>query len=379
MRLTRLLQSTASLKSSTRSSIVSTSTLKLDPGSTVFSAIQPTGVFHLGNYLGAVRSWADISDVAPTDAKLFFAVADLHALTIPKDPVKLREWRQQALASIIASGIDPERCIVYHQSSVAEHSQLYWILSTITGMGYLNRMVQWKSKADVSELASISDMNEESLRNLQLGLFAYPALQAADILIHKANYVPVGEDQSQHLELTRYITSTFNHRFGDKKNPIFPTPSTLFAPFKKIASLRDTTKKMSKSDPDQNSCVYITDEPKVIQKKIRRAVTDSIQGPITFDPIERPGVSNLLVVASGLLRTEPQTLLETQLSHIKDHKQFKDAVSDILVESLATVRDNYKRLLDDPSYIEQVSRNGTLRARESASKTLDQVNRAVGL
>jgi tryptophanyl-tRNA synthetase len=349
--------------------------VKIPKKSTVFSAIQPTGVFHLGNYLGAVRAWVDIADNAPQDCRLIFAVADLHAITVPKDPRSLRTWRNQALASIIATGIDPERCIVYHQSTVPEHAQLYWVLSTITGMGYLNRMVQWKSKAHLSELSSITSMNEEGLTSLQLGLFAYPVLQAADILIHKASFVPVGEDQSQHLELTRYISSTFNHRFGK----IFPVPSTLFAPYKKIASLRDPAKKMSKSDPNQAGSLYITDSPDTIRGKIRRAVTDSIQGPITYDPTNRPGVANLVLIAAGLLKTEPQHLLDTSLSHVKDHKQLKDTVAAIIVESLTPVRQRYARLADDQEYLDTLSKRGTHRAREITSKTLDEVHSVVGL
>lgn len=355
--------------------------LKVPPQSTVFSAIQPTGVFHLGNYLGAVRSWVDIASQAPASAKLIFATADLHALTMPKDPVKLRQWRNQALASIVATGIDPERCIIYHQSQVPEHAQLYWIISTITGMGYLNRMVQWKSKSNVVESKGLQNMDEAEFSKLQLGLFAYPCLQIADILLHRANFVPVGEDQSQHLELTRYVTSTFNHKFCPPEEPLFPIPSTLFAPYKKIASLRDSSKKMSKSDPDQRASVYITDDPDTIRSKIMKAVTDSVQGPITYDPVERPGVANLLLIAAGLLKLEPQALLSSHLStaHLANHKEFKQAIADIVITSLAPVRDHYAQLSSDTSYIESLAARGAERARESASVTLAQVNKLVGL
>ncbi|CAN6658017.1 tryptophan--tRNA ligase, mitochondrial [Trichomonascus vanleenenianus] len=348
------------------------SSFNVPANSTVFSAIQPTGVFHLGNYLGAVRPWVDIAQNAPDSTKLYYATADLHAITMPKEPKQLRQWRHQAIASILASGIDAERCTVYHQSAVPEHTQLNWILSTITGMGSLNRMVQWKSKVNIDESSSLERLDQSVLSKLQLGLFAYPVLQAADILIHKANFVPVGEDQSQHLELSRQITTSFNSRFGE----IFPVPRTLLAPYKKIASLRDPSKKMSKSDPDNNSCVYITDEPEVIRKKIRKSVTDSIQGEITYDP-SRKGVSNLLMIAAGLLKIEPTEVL-THIGGASDHKQLKDKISDVVIEQLRPVRVEYTRLMMEQGYLEEITKTGTLRARESAAETIKQVYEATG-
>lgn len=344
----------------------------------MFSAIQPTGVFHLGNYLGAVRSWVDIANEAPTESKLFYAVADLHALTVPKRAQDLKRWREQAIASIIATGIDPiDRCIVYHQSSVPEHSELCWILSNVTSMGYLNRMVQWKSKADLSESSTLSQMTEGELGKLRLGLFAYPVLQAADILLHNAQYVPVGEDQSQHLELTRQVVTSFNSQFNEQ---VFVEPKTLLAPYKKIASLRDPSKKMSKSDPDQNGCIYVTDEPEVIKKKVRKAVTDSIQGPITFDLENRPGISNMILAASGLLeQANPEDLLLNHQDIVKDHKQFKDFISDIFIEKLTPVRQEYNRLMSNREYLEQISQSGTESARESAQQTIDKVKKVTGL
>jgi tryptophanyl-tRNA synthetase len=341
-------------------------------GKTVFSAIQPTGVCHVGNYLGALSAWTAMARTAPATSQLIFATADLHAITIPKDPKSLKEWRRLALASIIAAGVDPNRCLVYHQSSVPEHTQLYWILSTLTGMGYLNRMTQWKSKTGVSEQVSLSDMSPEVLSQLNLGLFAYPSLQCADILVHKAHYVPVGEDQTQHLELTRYVTKTFNRHYGN----IFPTPSTILTPFRKVLSLRDPAKKMSKSDPA--GCVYITDSPDEIKRKIRKAVTDSMQGPITYDPDARPGVSNLLSIASGLLDVSPATLLADKFSYIKDHKDLKDAVADVLINVLAPIRTEFQKLVSEPHYLDDIARKGAESARASASATIDEVYEAVG-
>lgn len=356
----------------------------IKPNSTIFSMIQPTGVFHVGNYLGAVRSWVDLQESSPADTKLIFGVADLHALTVPKDdPKELRFCRRQAVASMIATGIDPERCIVFQQSHVVEHTQLYWLLSTVVGMGYMNRMSQWKSKANLDESASLFEPNMESaqaLSKLHLGLFAYPALQAADILLYKSNYVPVGEDQSQHLELTRHITAAFNRHYPntDTGKTIFPEPRTIFAPFKKVASLRDPSKKMSKSDADASSCIYIPDSPERISKCIRRAVTDSIQGPITFDPINRPGIANLLVMASGFLRKESGAAVLEDLRPA-DHKQLKDMVAEIIVEGLKPVRERYLELMTDLDYIDEVSAKGAEKARAIAAKTMAEVNRAIGL
>lgn len=364
--------------SSSKQTVLNIESTQIKPNSTIFSMIQPTGVFHVGNYLGAVRSWVDLQTASPADAKLLFGVADLHALTVPKgDPESLKFCRKQAIASIIATGVDPERCIVFQQSQIPEHTQLFWYLSTITGMGYMNRMLQWKSKANLEDNASVFD---EAAASLRLGLFAYPALQAADILLYKSNYVPVGEDQSQHLELTRHVTNTFNKQYPnrDTKKPIFPEPKTIFAPFKKVASLRDPSKKMSKSDPDKKSCIYIPDGPDRIRKCIRSAVTDSIQGPVTYDPDTRPGIANLLTMASGFLRVDSPEAVLKQISPA-DHKDLKDSVAEIVIEGLAPVREEYTRLIADMSYIDEVSRRGAERAREIAVTTIAEVERAIGL
>lgn len=385
-------------------------------GSTVFSMIQPTGVFHVGNYLGAVRSWVNLqnSSSLPTQpsteprsspTRFLFGVADLHALTLPKDPATLRFTRAQAVASMLATGLDPNKSIIFQQSRIPEHAQLYWLLSTVTGMGYLNRMTQWKSKAGLSESASLVGTNsagegnrevEEAFTKLKLGLFAYPCLQAADILLYKADYVPVGEDQSQHLELCRHIASAFNKQYPSLSIPsndnglgksrgkkeVFPPPRTILAPYKKIASLRDPSKKMSKSDPDTFSCIYIPDSPKRIQKCIRRSVTDSLQGPITYDRENRAGVANLLEMAAGVLSTtETEVSPKQVLSQIspKDHKELKDGVAEILVEGLRPVREEYERLMADLEYVEKVAKEGSEKARMIAIETMKEVNEAVGL
>lgn len=368
------------LKNASSSTIVQIGKNKLNLGQndTVFSMIQPTGVFHLGNYLGAVKSWVEIADQAPAETQIIYGIADLHATTIPKVPADLRKWRHQALASIIASGVNPDRCSIYYQSALPQHAQLHWFLSTITGMGYLSRMVQWKSKMNIEESQSIDKMNPDLLSKLQLGLFAYPTLQAADILLHKATLVPVGDDQSQHLELTRYIAGSFNHRFAPE-DPLFPIPATLLAPFKKILSLRDHTKKMSKSDPDQNGCLYITDAPEIIQRKIRKSLTDSLKGPITYDPINRPAIANLILMTAGLTEKSPEVFMDTYFPEpTSDHKYFKDTLTEIIIEKLEPIRTTYADLMKNQDYLQSLAQKSALKAQPSAQRTIDEVYAAMG-
>ncbi|CUM63403.1 uncharacterized protein PRCAT00000977001 [Priceomyces carsonii] len=343
------------------------------PKSTIFSLIQPTGKIHLGNYLGAVRNWKDISDYKKPDSTVIFGTADLHAITLPQDPDSLRKWRYETLASLVSSGINPEKCVLYHQSSVPEHTELCWLLICLSSMGSLNRMTQWKLKTKQNHSASIFD--EDILSNTRAGVLCYPVLQAADVLIYKSTHVPVGEDQSQHLELCRNIAATFNNTY---KSDFFPLPQTLITPTKKILSLRNPEKKMSKSDPDESSCIYVIDSPDVIKKKIRRAVTDSIQGPIYFDPEKRPGVSNLINIISGLTRKLVEDTVK-ELSWVKDHKQLKDHVSDILIHEFEGQRKTYKELMKDHSYIDEVSKKGTEKARDIALKNLLDAKKLVGL
>jgi tryptophanyl-tRNA synthetase len=332
----------------------------IKPQETIFSGIQPTGKFHLGNYLGAVRLWRDLVESSPEGTNILYSVADLHAITMPKKAKELKDFRYEAIASILAIGIDPEKAIVYHQSAVSQHAELNWILSCLTGIGYLNRMTQWKSKSDGLDTAS-------------LGLFGYPVLQAADILLFKSSIVPVGDDQSQHLELSRHIAEQFNKTY--KKT--FPLPRTILAPTKKILSLKDPSKKMSKSDPDQNSVIYITDEPDEIKRKIRRAVTDSIAHEFKFDPENRPGVSNMINTISGIERKSIEQV-EKDIEHIKDHKAFKDYVTDVLVEEFREPRLKYNELMTDFGYLKSVVNKNNDRARAIAEKTMAEVKKNSG-
>ncbi|ODQ78210.1 hypothetical protein BABINDRAFT_168401 [Babjeviella inositovora NRRL Y-12698] len=349
--------------------VVSHTNCALPPNSTVFSAIQPTGRFHLGNYLGSVRAWRELQDSAHTDTSLMFATADLHAITVPKDPHELRTFRAQAIASILASGIDPQKCTVFHQSSVAQHAELSWIFMCHTGLGYLNRMTQWKAKAGASSESALADV----MSTAGTGLFAYPVLQVADILLYHATHVPVGDDQAQHLELTRHLAEKFNRAYGDT----FPIPKTLLTPARKILSLRDPSKKMSKSDKDQTASIYFNEEPESIRMKVQRAVTDSIQGDLYYDQITRPGVSNMIDIISGITR---QTTEETiaSLQHIRNHKQLKDHMAEVVIEEFRGPKKLYEQLMADPAYLDEVCKQGTVKATEIAVKNMNDVKRKIG-
>lgn len=342
-------------------------------GSTIFSMIQPTGQFHLGNYLGAIRSWKQLSETESPNTKYIFGIADLHAITSPQDPKELKSRRYEAIASLLASGLSHDKCILYHQSSVPEHTELNWYLTSIASMGSLNRMTQWKLKSHLQQNSSIYD--EKVLDNTRAGLLCYPVLQAADILIYKATHVPVGDDQSQHLELCRGLANSFNHQF---KTKYFPVPRTLLTPAKKILSLRNPAKKMSKSDPEQSSSIYITETPENIRKKIRRATTDSIQGKVYFDPVARPGVSNMINIISGLTN-KPIDETVTDLQWIQDHKQLKDHLVELLVEEFKDKRRLYNELTQDHAYLDTICKSGTEKARQIALTNIIEIRKIIGL
>lgn len=346
----------------------------LPSNSTVFSLIQPTGKIHLGNYLGAVKSWRTLSEsnTDPTN-KFIYGIADLHAITIPKNPKELKDYRYNAIASLLASGLDTSKCILFFQSSVPEHAELNWFLTCLTSMGALNRMTQWKLKAQQQESSSI--LEDNVLEKTKAGLFCYPALQAADILLYKSTHVPVGDDQSQHLELCRNVAKSFNSTFN---TDYFPLPTTLLTPAKKVLSLKNPAKKMSKSDPVTTSCIYVTDSPADIELKIRKATTDSIQGAIYYDPIERPGVSNLINIVSGLTNKSIDEVVSS-LSHVTNHKQLKDYVTSVIIEEFDPKRQLYEELLQDRSYLEKICVQGRDTAREIAQVNLQEVKVIMGL
>lgn len=341
-------------------------------GARIFSLIQPTGAVHLGNYLGALRNWKHISDSLQPQTTCLFGTADLHSLTQQPAAAQLRENRLGAIATVLAAGVDPQKCILFHQSSVPEHAELYWIFTCLTSMGALNRMTQWKLKVKVDDSSSI--YNETVMGNTKAGYLLYPVLQAADIMLYNATHVPVGDDQSQHLELCRGIGATFNHTYGD----FFSLPQTLLTPSKKIAALRNPLKKMSKSDPDQLSSIYLTDDAATIARKLKKAVTDSVQGPVTYDPENRPGVSNLVNIIAGLSGESVEDTV-AGLAWVQNHKQLKDHVTELVVAEFSDKRLVYEDLMANKPFLERVCDEGRDRAREIALKNLLEVKRLVGL
>ncbi|KAF2490417.1 tryptophanyl-tRNA synthetase [Lophium mytilinum] len=341
----------------------------------VFSGIQPTGVPHLGNYLGALRQWVKLQDEAAPESTLLYSVVDLHAITVAQDPARLRQWRKEMFASLIAVGLDPKRSIIFCQSAVPAHSELMWILSCTASMGYLSRMTQWKSKLALPDNAS--PLDESSKAKLRLGLFSYPVLQAADVLVHRATHVPVGEDQSQHLEFARNCANAFNHTSGKVLVP----PETILSPAKRVMSLTQPHLKMSKSHENPKSRILISDSRDEIAKKIKSALTDSIDG-ITYDPQQRPGVSNLIEILAHLDDTEVRSCHEVAHDY-KDlsMRAFKDKVADSIDEHLSSIRVRYETIMHDSNthWLSEMNEEGSRRARASADATIALVRDAIGL
>ncbi|KAK9469605.1 hypothetical protein V1512DRAFT_200625 [Lipomyces arxii] len=339
----------------------------------VFSGIQPTGVAHIGNYLGALRAWGKLCNSPPQKFEhTIFSIVDLHALTVPPSADKLREYKKIAVATIIASGVDPAKCILFAQSDVPAHAELCWILSCFSDFGYLNRMTQWKSKSKVSNNASALD--EDATKDLKLGLFSYPVLQAADILLYMATHVPVGEDQTQHLELTRHIANKFNHTY---KQNVFVSPMTLLTPTPRVMSLKMPTKKMSKSDPSGQSRIMISDTADEIRSKINKSVTDNFR-TVTYEPESRPGVANLISIAAGLQDTTPEKFAES-CTHFDGLRDFKLLVGDVIADKLEPVRTEYERLMAEDAYLKEVLKDGARKANAIATQTLEDVKKAVGI
>src|SRR3954449_205558 len=324
----------------------------------VLSGIQPTSdSFHFGNYLGATRQWVDLQrDHAP-----FFFIADLHAITLEQDPKALRERTLRAAAQLLAMGIDPQRSAIFIQSQIPAHAQGAWVLQCLTGFGEARRMTQFKDKSAKGGEGAAS-----------VGLFTYPVLQAADILLYRPHYVPVGEDQRQHLELTRDLAQRFNSRY--KKTFRLPEPYILKATAK-IGDLQNPTAKMSKSASSPQGIIEMLDDPAVSAKKIRSAVTDS-GSDIRFDPEEKPGVSNLLTIYSSLTATSINDL-EDQYAG-KGYGDLKKDLADVVVEFVTPFRDRTLELLDDQAHLSQVLDQGRQQAQAIAQATLDDVYQRVG-
>ncbi|CAN8097178.1 unnamed protein product [Discula destructiva] len=344
----------------------------------IFSGIQPTGVPHLGNYLGALKSWATLQDTAAPATRLLFSVVDLHAITVPQSSAAaLRAQRREMLAALLAVGLDPERSTIFYQSSVPAHAELMWILSCTASMGYLSRMTQWKSKLSLSEDASALDDKAKSA--LKLGLFSYPVLQAADIMVHRATHVPVGEDQKQHLEFARECATNFNATYGGDTTLV--PPEVLLSPARRVMSLTNPTAKMSKSDPAAASRILLTDDASQIRKKISRALTDSQTNVVSYDRAARPGVSNLLEILAILERrtvTETVALFEGARQPLK---LLKERTGDAVVRELETVGERYRELVTkkDGAALDEIEAIGAEKARKSADATMRLVKQAVGL
>lgn len=320
----------------------------------VLTCAQPTGRLHLGNYLGAVKNWVDTQE----GNECYFGIVDMHAMTIPYVPAELRKNTLDCAAQYIACGLDPKKCSIFIQSHVIGHTELAWVLGCITPLGQLERMTQFKDKARKQE-------------SVNTGLLTYPILMAADILIYNANFVPVGEDQKQHLELSRDLAEKFNYIYSETFN--IPEPS-IGKTGARIMSLQNPEAKMSKSDANQNSTIYITEEAGSIRKKIMSAVTDSGSEIIARD--DKAGVSNLLSmmsIATGKTISE----LEKEFSE-SGYGHFKTAVADSVIAMLEPVRKRYLDLLNDKAYLESVLKEGAESAQKKAYKTLSKVYRKVG-
>jgi tryptophanyl-tRNA synthetase len=323
----------------------------------ILSGIQPTAdSFHLGNYLGALRQWVELQE----DYQPFFFVADMHAITVEQDPKLLRDRTHRAAAQLLAMGVDPTRSAVFIQSHIPAHAQLCWVLQGLTGFGEARRMTQFKDKSAKSGEGAAS-----------VGLFTYPVLQAADILLYRPHFVPVGEDQRQHLELTRDLAQRFNHRY--KKTFRLPEPYILRATAK-IYDLQLVEKQMSKSIGG-NGCVWLLDEPSVSAKKIRSAVTDS-GSDIRFDPEGKPGISNLLSIYSALADRSIASLEEEYDG--RGYGALKSDLAEVVVEVVTPFRDRTLELLDDRAHLTDVLTQGAERARDVAEATLRDVYQRVG-
>ncbi len=323
-----------------------------------FSGIKPTGDPHLGNYLGAMKRWADEQDRFDN----IYCVVDLHGMTEPYDPPELRKYTRGMFASLLAVGLDPEKSILFVQSHVTAHAELCWILNCVTPMGWLERMTQFKDKSQ----------KQGDRERISTGLFDYPVLMAADIVLYDAQVVPVGEDQKQHVELCRDVAQRFNRLFGETL--VVPEP-LIQEEGARIMALDDPTAKMSKSDDAPNRSIFLIDEPDVIRRKISRATTDSSR-EIRFDP-SRPGIYNLLTIYRLLSGEEPATI-EARYEG-KGYGELKRDLAELVVEKLAPIRERYTELMADPDQLDALMARGADRARAIADPVLARVKRAVGL
>lgn len=322
----------------------------------VYSAVQPTGCITLGNFLGAINNWLKMQD----DYVNIFAIADLHALTVRQNPAEYRKRALSFFAQYLACGLDPQKSILYFQSHVHQHAELAWILNCFTYVGEMNRMTQFKDKS------------AKHAENVNMGLLDYPVLMAADILLYQSDFVPVGIDQKQHLEISRDVAIRFNNLYS----PTFTVPEPFFGKQgTKIYSLQDPTQKMSKSDPDPNGYINLIDEPDVILKKFRRAVTDC-DGRVIYAE-DKPGVSNLLTI---LATVTDRTVADVEKDFVnKGYAELKTEVADAVIERLRPIKAEYDRLIAEKDYLASIYKEGAENASRIAQRTLSKVYKKVGL
>lgn len=324
----------------------------------VFSAIKPSGELTLGNYLGAIKNWIGLQD----DYDCYYCIADLHAITVRQEPKDLRKWVLEILAIYVASGLDHTKSALFVQSHVPAHSEASWLLTCNATMGELSRMTQYKDKtAKLKEHTSIS-----------AGLFNYPVLMAADILIYNTDLVPVGVDQKQHVELSRDLAQRFNSNYSDTF--VLPEPK-ISESAAKIMDLQDPTKKMSKSEENENSYILILDSPEAIRRKISRAVTDSV-GLVHYSD-EQPGVKNLINIICAITHEKPQDVVNAFQG--KGYKEFKEYVAEVIIKELTPIREKAMQLLKEKSTLEEIYGEGAMKANHVALKTLRKMQRKIGL
>lgn len=321
----------------------------------IFSGIQPSGSLTLGNYIGALKNWVSLQE----EYDSYYCIVDMHAITVPKEPKDLRKNTLEVLANYISAGLDPEKNTLFIQSHVPEHAELSWVLNCYTYFGELSRMTQFKDKS------------KKNSSNINAGLFDYPVLMASDILLYQTDLVPVGEDQRQHLELSRDIAERFNNRYS----PTFKVPEPYISKVgAKIMSLQDPESKMSKSDENENGYILLNDSPDKIMKKFKRAVTDSV-GEINYTD-DQPGVKNMITIYSKLTDKSVDDILQDYSG--KGYAELKEDTAEVVIESLRHIREESEKLVKDKTYLEKIYREGAEKARYSAMKTLRKVHKKIG-
>ena len=337
------------------------------PDMRVVSGIQPTGNLHLGNYLGAIRNWVRMQDDMQDGEQCLFFLADLHAISMPHDPAELHRGTLEMAAAVVACGIDPHRSILFNQAQVPAHAEMQWLLNGTARMGWLNRMTQWKDKAG------------KNREGQSVALFAYPVLQAADVLLYQTTHVPVGEDQKQHLELARDIAQKFNNDFASEDTPVFTLPEAITPPqAARIMSLRDGSKKMSKSDRSEMSRIELADDADTVMKKVKKAKTDPEPLPSEAGGlVGRAEALNLVTIYAAVADTTVEAVLGEYGG--EGFGKFKPALGELLVETLRPISTRFNELLDDREALDAILARGASQARELARPTLDATYSALGL